>query len=304
MTMSVPDFPDVTLASADPDILQCWEEKVRQGAECLLLLKHSRGKVTTILKCSKTRRPEAKAHSTVPAQAEKWMKKKNREGKKTLVPAPPPHIEAKKKKVRKGCKKKKLDALLLYHQRLVEEKGLPPSRLMLMQAASTSSPSAAAEGSEQEDNRLFKCNQCEFTTSSLDDMSLHVGNIHKEQQMPADHVEESHNVHVSEDKESDIDTQTSNIKCPSCRTSFETEHSLAIHMGYPIAGGTGFGDSSNVKCQLCDHCERLCSSMVEHVQEKHRKTHSIISKLKVHYAGCLRPDTVYCNDYCNTKHCT
>ena len=39
--ISRPVIPDVTLAYADPAILQCWEELVRQGAKCSLLLKHS-----------------------------------------------------------------------------------------------------------------------------------------------------------------------------------------------------------------------------------------------------------------------
>ena len=41
---------DVTLASADPSLLLCWEEKARQGLECSTLLKHRRGEVITILK--------------------------------------------------------------------------------------------------------------------------------------------------------------------------------------------------------------------------------------------------------------
>ena len=45
-------IPDVTLASADPHLVLCWEEKVRLGAECFLLLKHSKGKIITILKSS------------------------------------------------------------------------------------------------------------------------------------------------------------------------------------------------------------------------------------------------------------
>ena len=63
--MAAPDFPDVTLAHADPALLLCWEEKVRQGVDCTVLLKHSRGKVITMLKCRKS----LKSHLT--AQAER-----------------------------------------------------------------------------------------------------------------------------------------------------------------------------------------------------------------------------------------
>ena len=79
--MAAPDFPDVTLAHADPALLLCWEEKVRQGVECTLLLKHSRGKVITIIKCRKSLKSD---------QAEK--KKKTRK-ELTVIPATP--LEAK-----------------------------------------------------------------------------------------------------------------------------------------------------------------------------------------------------------------
>ena len=85
-------------------------------------MKHSQGKVITILKCSAVvvKNPEARNSSTVfssptlPHAGEKRKKKKKRN---------------------KGGKKKKLAAMLSYHQRLVVEKGLPPSRLMLEHAA-------------------------------------------------------------------------------------------------------------------------------------------------------------------------
>ena len=51
--MAGANFLDHNLVSVDPSILSCWEEKVKEGFDCTLLLKHSKGKVTTILKCSK-----------------------------------------------------------------------------------------------------------------------------------------------------------------------------------------------------------------------------------------------------------
>ena len=46
---------DVTLASVDADVLSCWESKVKLGLECSLILKHSKGKITTTLQFSKRR---------------------------------------------------------------------------------------------------------------------------------------------------------------------------------------------------------------------------------------------------------
>ena len=106
--MSRPVIPDVTLACADPGILQCWKEKVEQGAKCSLLLKNSNGKIETILKCTSVN-PKPKVQSS----------------------APPASSPVKRKKRNEGNKKKRLYALLAYHQRLVVEKGMPTSRLML-----------------------------------------------------------------------------------------------------------------------------------------------------------------------------
>ena len=59
--MFVPNISDVTLAPVDPALLLCWEETVRQGLDCSLLRKHSKGKVITTSRAS---RPEAKAPTT------------------------------------------------------------------------------------------------------------------------------------------------------------------------------------------------------------------------------------------------
>ena len=47
--MSAPELSDVTLALVDANVLACWEDKVKLGLECSLLLKHSDGKITTTL---------------------------------------------------------------------------------------------------------------------------------------------------------------------------------------------------------------------------------------------------------------
>ena len=97
---------DVTLAHADLALLQCWKEKVSKGFECSLMLKHSKGRVTTILTSSSLKIP-------VPRKSK-----------------PAPKISAEVITRKKGLSKKRLEALLSYQKRLVEEKGLPPSRLM------------------------------------------------------------------------------------------------------------------------------------------------------------------------------
>ena len=95
---------------------------MKQGAECTLFLKDSKGKIETNLKSriSKISQP------------------------KVLPSADKSSIPAEKKKRKKSNKKKRLEALLAFQKCLVEEKGLPPSRLMLQQAAVSPSNSVQA----------------------------------------------------------------------------------------------------------------------------------------------------------------
>ena len=116
--MAAANFSDVPLVLVDASLLSCWEEKVKQGVDCSLFLKHSKGKVSTILKCSQVVLKSPEARNSSPLSSSPTL----------------PHAERKKKK-RNTRGKKKLESMLSYHQRLVVEKGLPPSRLMLEHAA-------------------------------------------------------------------------------------------------------------------------------------------------------------------------
>ena len=89
MKMAGKVIPDVTLASADPQLLLCWEEKVRLGAECSLLLKHSKGKIVTILKSSSLTSLKPKISSSLPIIPPKAgkKKKKTRNKKKDWSPS-------------------------------------------------------------------------------------------------------------------------------------------------------------------------------------------------------------------------
>ena len=138
--MSAPELSDVTLALVDANVLACWEDKVKLGLECSLLLKHSDGKITTTLQYTS---------STLPpplSQAEKVNKKKHA------------------KKTKRSTKN--LESLLAFQKRLVEEKGLPPSKLMLQHAAvNTSSSSPVSEPDKVREE--FKCGECEFSSIKI-----------------------------------------------------------------------------------------------------------------------------------------
>ena len=156
--MAGANFLDHNLVSVDPSILSCWEEKVKEGFDCTLLLKHSKGKVTTILKCSKLV-ASSDARNSVPQPA-----------------VSPTQAEvAKRKKKRRKMSKKKLESLLSYQERLAREKGLPPSRLMLQHAAVVPPLPASKE---------FQCDQCEFSSTSKRGLSKHKSCKHKKSEEP------------------------------------------------------------------------------------------------------------------------
>merc|ERR1711863_120124 len=135
----------------DPTLVSSWDKLVKQGKECSLLLKHSKGKVIATLQCTTQSTPSALFSST------------------SLSPS------AKRKKKKKGSKKRKLEKLLAYHQRLVVEKGLPPSRLMEEHAAASPAPTGNSTSGKQ-----FKCDQCDFASDSQRGLKVHVDRSHKD----------------------------------------------------------------------------------------------------------------------------
>ena len=147
--MSGEDSVGVTLAHVDPSLVSCWNKMVKQGEECSLLLKLSKGKVVATLQCSTPVKTSTSMSSSSPSALEK-------------------------KKKRKGSKKKKLEKLLAYHQRLVVEKGLPPSRLMEEHAALSTPPPAKSPSRSQ-----FECDQCDFASDTQRGLKVHMGKSHK-----------------------------------------------------------------------------------------------------------------------------
>ena len=134
--------------SSNCPIVLCWEEKVRLGAECSLLLKHSKWKIVTILKSSslRSKKPNISSSSIIVPP---------KDGK----PITPPKAEKKKKN---RNKKKRLESLLAYHQRLVTKKGMPPSRLMLKHTSSA--PALPVHTPKRKEN--FTCSHYEYSTPS------------------------------------------------------------------------------------------------------------------------------------------
>ena len=152
--MSAQELSDVTLALVDTDVLSCWESKVKLGLECSLLLKHSKGKVTTTLQFS------APTASSSDSQAVKKKKTK---------------ISAKQKRTKMNAKK--LEALLAYQKRLVEEH-------MLQHAAVETSSAAPVPEPGQVSETDFKCEQCDFSSKSKRGLKTHTSRIHKDNQKP------------------------------------------------------------------------------------------------------------------------
>ena len=167
--MSVPDLSDVTLVYADLSLLLCSEEMVKQGTECSLNLKYSKGKFISNLQCSSTKMLPKLINSST-SQAENIKKKK------------------------KGSKKR-MEALITYQKCLVEEKGLPPSRLMLEEASSATTASLPGQmpGRDEKD---FKCEHCDKCFKSLRGLKTHMGHKHKDLQKPEE-VSDEEKKHIT-----------------------------------------------------------------------------------------------------------
>ena len=63
---------------------------------------------------------------------------------------------------------------------------------------------------------------------------------------------------------------------------FSTEHSLSRHIQYSegyVVEDTGY----KVKCQLCNITEDCCIRMISHVEQKHKRTSTLLPNFKDHY---------------------
>ena len=194
MAMSAEEISDVTLAHVDPCLVSCWDNMVKRGEECSLVLKHSNGRVIATLQCTATTQ-------TQPT---------------TSVASSPSLSPSAKRKKNKKKKKQKLEKLLAYHQRLVVEKGLPPSRLMEEHAATSSDPSAKITGGKN-----FNCDQCDFASVSQRGLKVHVGRSHKDPEVLR---AEEHEVSIALSELSEVREDDSSVKAD---TSFEAEQEAA-----------------------------------------------------------------------------
>ena len=223
--MSAQELSDVTLALVDTNVLSCWESKVKLGLECSLLLKHSKGKVTTTLQFS------APTASSSDSQAVKKKKTK---------------ISAKQKRTKMNAKK--LEALLAYQ------------KLMLQHAAVETSSAAPVPEPGQVSETDFKCEQCDFSSKSKRGLKTHTSRIHKDNQKPdVKHgepedlrdQEQEKSLNVSQRSQSrdqsfanavlsstlkenvnDSVNDNCTVKCdqPGCHQGFPHEEALKVHL--------------------------------------------------------------------------
>ena len=86
--MSGVESSGVTLALVDSSILSCWEEMVKQGKECSLMLKYSKGNVTVKLQSTSKVSPLPKPLSLL--QLKQRRGKKEQEETAGETPCLPP----------------------------------------------------------------------------------------------------------------------------------------------------------------------------------------------------------------------
>ena len=89
--MSGVESNGVTLPLVDSSILSCWEEMVKQGKECSLMLKHSKGNVTVKLQSTSKVSPLPQASLSASAEAKKGKKEEQEEtaGETPCLPPTP-----------------------------------------------------------------------------------------------------------------------------------------------------------------------------------------------------------------------
>ena len=245
------DITDVTLACVDPALVSCWDRMVKQGNECSLLLKHSKGKVTVTMQCTTPATPLAMCSSTSLSSSAKRKKKK-------------------------GGKKRKLEKLLAYHQRLVVEKGLPPSRRMKQHAAAFESASAPPTQSAAV-GKPFKCDQCDFSSDSKRGLKVHKGRAHKDQQLLENlRVDPGHDALASLPCEGGADGSTRSEPCPSCGVEISSSHNC-VRLQCECCEEAFFDEltlKTHMKSvhQSCDECHTWFSNIYkwhEHYEEVH-----------------------------------
>ena len=268
MEMSSEDSSVVTLALVDPSLLSSWEGMVKRGVECSLLLKHSKGKIIATLQSTTPSPCPTLSHATsLPSSAEK----------------------SKKRKKRKGSKEKRLKDLLAYHQRLVEEKGLPPSRLMEQHAAVSASPNQSPGRKE----KLFKCDQCEFSSVSQRGLKVHVGRNHKVQQA-AEILRDDEEVDVSLNLSHQNDERDENI---SSVNAGERSLELCKNCDQEDVIMKTCCESEKQLCEVCCFELKVC------------KLYSFVglcidcdAELRPYSVGCCERTKQLCEDCCDEPH--
>ena len=150
---------------------------------------------------------------------------------------------------------------------------------MLEQAALASSPKVQAE---PEESNHFKCAKCDYATNSAHGVKVHMDTNHQEQQKPVVLHDKECDSEGAKHQEPPKGPPKADFKCPSCLKMFLTEHCLARHIHY--TEGYGVGDRGyKVKCHLCNTTEDSCTRMIYHVEQRHKRTSTLLPNLKNHF---------------------
>lgn len=145
---------------------------------------------------------------------------------------------------------------------------------------SSPTPSVALEEPSPTVETLIKCELCDYESTSKHGLSVHMGRTHKE---------------IMKTQFSD-----SSFKCPSCLKLFVSEHNLYFHIygyGGPEVQPNCVG-MATVKCHICKQSESCCEDMVRHVEQEHKRTASVLRRIKIHHFVAISEDEVQCSTGC------
>lgn len=173
-------------------------------------------------------------------------------------------------------------------------------------AAAAKSSSSDLADLEENSSTSVKCDKCEFKSNSQDEVRKHMNLVHNDQCNPDTIAKptETDLTLVTEDIMHGEDIPPSKFSCPSCLATFPTEHSLSRHI-YVVLYDKGKGEhypsdwnGCDVNCRICKHTSSSCAAMVEHVENEHKRTSSLIPRLQKHYSGILVAESDQCNLFC------
>ena len=154
----------------------------------------------------------------------------------------------------------------------------------------------------REKHRIFKCDTCDFTSSSEVGLKVHITKVHA-RLYPIETNQQKPDIPVEKSSNSINQRVAEKIRymCPSCQKFCSTEHRLFNHV-YPYERWEklSYRGKEEIKCDICEYTDFYCSSMVSHKENVHKRTYSSLANLQSKHTHHWNdePTSAKCNVEC------